>query len=277
MDKIKCEVIRDLMPLVADDVASAESKELVNGHIEGCEVCRAYYAGMTAQLARMAMPEDGPTSTFVKFTQRMEKRVRMKKVLIALTAAFVALCVVIVGGCVLASKMNNYDVMPIEKTQAWLWHESNGDVSVMVQMQEGHGWYDNVGMSREGDIVYLIPNEPQLKLWNQGATGGLYNVSWFELLWEDDQLYYHFSVTNSQFDVDSGWLEDVEEEYKIPIRYVRWGGRDNYTTIYEEGDMIPAYNELLKEIETGEVEPSAAPLVSPAVEVTPAPSAKAGD
>ena len=106
MEKIKCEVIRDLMPLVADDVASAESKELVSEHVESCEVCKAYFAGMTAQIARTAVPEDGPTSTFVKFTHRMEKRVRMKKVMIALTAAFVALCVVIVGGMVVFDKMN---------------------------------------------------------------------------------------------------------------------------------------------------------------------------
>lgn len=273
MEKIKCEVIRDLMPLVADDVASAESKELVSEHVESCEVCKAYFAGMTAQIARTAVPEDGPTSTFVKFTHRMEKRVRMKKVMIALTAAFVALCVVIVGGYVVFDRMNTYNFMPIEKTKAWLWHEGNGDVNVMVQMQDGHGWYDSVSMYREGDTVYLTPNEPELKLWNRGATGELYNVGWFDLLWEDGQLYYHLREYDSEYNPETGFFEEVECEYKIPLRLIRWGNVDNFATLYEKGDVLPTHNELMAQIEAGESAPDT-PIPTPVAIATPEPSAK---
>ena len=38
-----CEVIRDLLPLYADGVASQESRALVEEHIRTCDECRALY------------------------------------------------------------------------------------------------------------------------------------------------------------------------------------------------------------------------------------------
>lgn len=249
MSEVKCGVVRDLMPLVADEVASPESKELVNGHMETCEVCRAYYSGMTAQLARMSASEDGPTSTFVKFSKQMEKRMRMKKVLIAMTAAIVALCVVIVGGMVVFDKMHTSYPMPIDKTQAWLWRESNGEVNLMVRMKDGQGWYSHLGVYPEGDICYLTPYEPELKLWNKGLTVGLHDEYQLELLWEEERLYHVFWNADSEFDPETGHFEYVEKEFRIPIEYVRWGTAADYTTIYESGDEIPTRQELMEQLD----------------------------
>ena len=35
-----CEVIRDLLPLYADDICSPKSRELVESHVKGCPECR---------------------------------------------------------------------------------------------------------------------------------------------------------------------------------------------------------------------------------------------
>jgi len=48
MEKRDCGIVRDLMPLVIDQVASPASTELVENHIRECEECReplpyAYY------------------------------------------------------------------------------------------------------------------------------------------------------------------------------------------------------------------------------------------
>jgi hypothetical protein len=37
---VNCEVVKDLIPLVNDDVASEESKKIVNNHCESCGDCR---------------------------------------------------------------------------------------------------------------------------------------------------------------------------------------------------------------------------------------------
>ena len=43
-----CEVIRDLLPLCADGVASDESRAAVEEHIRTCAACRALYESMCA-------------------------------------------------------------------------------------------------------------------------------------------------------------------------------------------------------------------------------------
>ncbi|MEG0019807.1 MAG: zf-HC2 domain-containing protein [Oscillospiraceae bacterium] len=43
MCKISCDICRDLLPLVVDDVASEDSKNAVLTHIETCDECRCCY------------------------------------------------------------------------------------------------------------------------------------------------------------------------------------------------------------------------------------------
>lgn len=46
--KISCDVIRDLLPLYAEDLASADSRALVEEHLKDCESCRAGAGKMKA-------------------------------------------------------------------------------------------------------------------------------------------------------------------------------------------------------------------------------------
>ena len=48
MEKITCEVIRDLLPLYCDGVCSENSRALVKGHIERCSDCQKIYMKMKA-------------------------------------------------------------------------------------------------------------------------------------------------------------------------------------------------------------------------------------
>ncbi|HHV12509.1 MAG TPA: zf-HC2 domain-containing protein [Clostridiales bacterium] len=45
MNKISCDTCLDLIPLVKDGVASADSENLVLGHIQECDACREIYNG----------------------------------------------------------------------------------------------------------------------------------------------------------------------------------------------------------------------------------------
>ena len=42
MNKISCEIIKDLLPLYYDNVCSNDSKLLVEKHISECTSCRKY-------------------------------------------------------------------------------------------------------------------------------------------------------------------------------------------------------------------------------------------
>lgn len=49
MNKISCEIVLDLLPLVKDNVASEQSKKLVKEHIETCESCKEFYDSFTRE------------------------------------------------------------------------------------------------------------------------------------------------------------------------------------------------------------------------------------
>ena len=55
----ECGIVRDLMPLVIDDVAGNESKEYVENHLTGCEECKKIYQEMNAEIPGKTEKEKG--------------------------------------------------------------------------------------------------------------------------------------------------------------------------------------------------------------------------
>lgn len=55
-----CAVVRDLMPLEIDGIASPQSEQAVHEHMEGCEACRTVYARMRADVGEAERPEVMP-------------------------------------------------------------------------------------------------------------------------------------------------------------------------------------------------------------------------
>lgn len=46
MEKIKCNIIKDILPLYKDDVVSADTKQMVENHLQHCESCMKEYKSM---------------------------------------------------------------------------------------------------------------------------------------------------------------------------------------------------------------------------------------
>lgn len=55
--KLQCEVIRDLLPLYAEHIASPASAALVEEHLEGCEACRTELHQMQQPIEAKTEPE----------------------------------------------------------------------------------------------------------------------------------------------------------------------------------------------------------------------------
>ncbi len=69
MRDLSCDVIRDLLPAVADEIASADTEALVKEHTKACADCRAALAAMRA-------PEAAPTADEkeIDYLKRRAKR-----------------------------------------------------------------------------------------------------------------------------------------------------------------------------------------------------------
>lgn len=81
---ISCDVCRDLMPLVLDDVASEDSAALVRQHTAHCEECREIFTGEQAREASGAAPDD------VKVLKKLRARVLLRSALLVLAGMLAA-------------------------------------------------------------------------------------------------------------------------------------------------------------------------------------------
>lgn len=76
--KITCDIIRDLLPLYAEDMVSQASQKLVDNHLCGCDEC-------SRQLGILKKAAEIPIDVETKSLQRIEKTIRRRRVLAVLT------------------------------------------------------------------------------------------------------------------------------------------------------------------------------------------------
>ena len=75
---ITCDIIRDLLPLYAEDMVSEDSKKLVDEHLSGCDAC-------TKQLAIMKKVQALPVDIEVTSLERVGNTIRRRRILSMLT------------------------------------------------------------------------------------------------------------------------------------------------------------------------------------------------
>ena len=81
----ECGIVRDLMPLVIDDVAGGESKEYVENHLTGCEECRKIFQEMNAEIPGKTEKEKGnEQKAFSAAAGKLKKKKVMNKKLFQL-------------------------------------------------------------------------------------------------------------------------------------------------------------------------------------------------
>lgn len=88
-----CEVIRDLLPLCADNVASQESRAAVEEHIRTCDECRALYESMCAPVEAQEAPKEPDYMDAVR-QQKKENRRFIRK---TYGIVFLIIAVIFVG------------------------------------------------------------------------------------------------------------------------------------------------------------------------------------
>ena len=72
MMKLDCEVIRDLLPLYAEHIASPASTALVEEHLESCDACREELRQM--QMPVPVQPEPQPDAPLKGIRKTLQKK-----------------------------------------------------------------------------------------------------------------------------------------------------------------------------------------------------------
>lgn len=88
MNKINCNVIKDILPLYVDDLASEDTKALVESHLKKCDSCMEEYRKM-ANVLQM------PIECVTEPIEKLQKKWRSEKILITIFTTLVSLVVVL--------------------------------------------------------------------------------------------------------------------------------------------------------------------------------------
>ena len=88
--KITCSIIRDLLPLYAEDMVSPDSRELVDDHLCGCDEC-------TKELAALKKRQPIPVETDVSSLKRVELTIRRKKTMTVLAVLMTVAALIVTG------------------------------------------------------------------------------------------------------------------------------------------------------------------------------------
>ena len=87
---ITCNIIKDLLPLYAEDLVSQDSKALVDGHLCGCDSCRK-------ELEALKEAPKVPVEVETTSLKRVEDTIRKRKMLTAATAMLTLAAVLVTG------------------------------------------------------------------------------------------------------------------------------------------------------------------------------------
>lgn len=84
--KVSCDVIRDLLPLYAENLASKDTCALLEEHLEGCPGCKA-------ELEQIVQPQKYAPDTHVESFRKARKKLNTTKVYTAILAALITLVI----------------------------------------------------------------------------------------------------------------------------------------------------------------------------------------
>lgn len=87
---LSCDVIRDILPLYAEDMVSGATRELVDEHLCGCDGC-------TKELAALKKTPKVPVDTEVNSLKRVSDSIRKRKILTVLCVVMTIVSILMTG------------------------------------------------------------------------------------------------------------------------------------------------------------------------------------
>ena len=222
MKKNECNVIRDLMPLVLDRVASDESREMVETHIRSCEDCRKQYDEMKADMPEEARAEyEEEQRTIVEALKKAKRQKRMRR--FRRTVLPVLLSVIILfGGLLLYGYLCVWSSVPVENDlyTLSLARLKNGTIDVTVEE------YARIAYAKSTEYMESTEDDGKHVIYIRFNTARIHEKA-------KKDMRAKFSFMSFGPDIDG-------------IDEIRQGGPDDYITIWKKGETIPAASEEME-------------------------------
>ena len=235
--KITCDIIRDLLPLYAEDMVSEDSKQLVDEHLCGCDDC-------TRELARIKKTDPIPVETYSEPLNNVRKMIIRRRALSVMASVFTLLT--------LAAFVVSFLFAPFQLTaeQALDDFYVRDDGAVVIDYSSAV-----VGRSRSGrdDNWFLIQYSTRYDMWK-----GLNRKSLEETfgtdgsVTEEERLRYenidicngHWETPGGGYHSDASFAASEDGWFYVPEATKNWWysdptGMGKDTLLHDAGKEFP--------------------------------------
>ena len=204
MEKIDCNIIRDLLPLYEDNVASQETQELIRTHLVDCLDCREELRKMRTPIS---LPPAGDEEAVKRYLEHREqvRRKQYRKIIciVSIAASFIAVISLI--------------LLWYTRPRSWESISENGeDTQVTAYLNTYNGRIHRFqtytldgkdGLEAPGEQILALLEEATYRIrpWDTlkyhrsngyGETGGSGTITVF-LIWDEGQQIEYFTLYSS--------------------------------------------------------------------------------
>lgn len=263
MNKIPCDIIKDLLPLYKDHVCSEKTMELVENHLPECESCREYLEAMEAELPPVTLPpcsteqSDGHTSASlaledIEVFQKIAQKLNWMKVTISFFAVIITIMVI--------SLINTISGEYITKLPIFDKRVAAKDVSVteLYQLKNGD-FYITLESDFPCDILsYGSISSPDGKSYMESYDNGQCRLSFEKTSIWGKFFLNHLSYKSFSFVIPYQEILDLDETDGYQSQgssaivhttaLICYEGKGNeQLTIWKEGQKIAAAPEMIEQ------------------------------
>lgn len=215
MKKNECNIVRDLMPLVLDRVASDESREMVEEHITACGECRKQYEDMKAEMPEETRTEfEEDQAQFISAVRKVKRQKRRRRIIALVTAAVICFLAVVCGG-LLYDRLRLATDQPIPAAEYEL---------ILSRLKDGRA-----AMTFRADKTYSSTAYNE-RMETEDGKKILYVYMSTSMI--------HETYNNDPVAADFGALE-----MDGSLQEIRRGTPEDYVTVWKRGDTIPDASE----------------------------------
>ena len=205
MEKIDCNIIRDLLPLYEDNVASQETQELVRGHLADCPACQEELRKLRTPISLPPAGDEEAVKRFLEYREEVRRKQNRKII------RFVAVAAVIVT--VLIASLLWYT-----RPRSWESISYSGEVTRFSAVMHTYEFDGNTqgfktwkldeedGLEAPGKQILALLEEAAYRVrpWDtlKYSHGGSYGetgsaVMTIYLMWDQDQQAEYFTLYSS--------------------------------------------------------------------------------
>ena len=228
--KTSCEIIKDLLPLYHDNVCSAESRVLIEEHLEECPTCKELLKAISDELAHptSAIDEKKPLKAF----QAILKRMKLKSFLMGAAIAIVASLALMTAISWLTQPRWTVPIELLEVTDVA--QLSDGRIAFTLAIDGDRNLYQfGWTVSGDGSCFYRVTRT----LFGRSNSYDLLQSGELDLRNTEDSAQLHVL----RYVVDIAALNATEQSRGsgIVITAFYIGTRSNAILVWEEGMELP--------------------------------------